>query len=653
MRLQVVEKLSWFNKPLIRNLTLVTILLYVLWLYFPPYSNSFIGDDYVQFWRIRKFIISPQKAYQIFNPLWTDWYFRPLQNLWFLANRLIFQLQPLAYYYLQLILHLVSATFVFALAKRLQLGNFFAIFATIIFAAVGHFQLTVAWISSIGNVLSSLMAFGGLVIYITYLQRPKKERLLFVTTLVIVVGILGHELGIILPLFLLGLRTLWPNKRRLTKIEASLYFLWMLIIGAYIYVQISRPNANVAVSGIDFPTIRSSLSPIGQVNFISTLFGRWFGIRSLILTDPLTAPSNTVELAIGIALIALLILLLIYVRSFSLATMVGIYWLTMQVALIYFALWLQGPELVDSRHIYSAWAGLSLFVAGLFQYLSFEARSAAFRNIRRDYLALASIFILAVIITFQFDKLESAQQAMVNHLERIASREMQLKKILPAITDDTRVYAKEFDLTAPYFAPVAAIWYDNPQLPGGSLTILKQERRLTDEHYLFDTDSRGLYNLMPELQQYPLTYLLARRPPVELLWLHEDIISLLNDSSFSDDQVVGPNDDRRLAFGIITKSPGWVSAQYTDRVPYGSKLAFAILGQPGQTFRIRLVEENGNETILFEQEILVGGQEIWHDFMLPVNEHWGRTISLFFELSSFNGEDLLEGYWSNPRFVLE
>ncbi len=73
---------------------LVLLFLFTVWLYLPDYSDSFVGDDFVQQWRIRKVIEDPIQAYRIFNPVWTDWYYRPMQNLWFLGNRLLFGVNP-------------------------------------------------------------------------------------------------------------------------------------------------------------------------------------------------------------------------------------------------------------------------------------------------------------------------------------------------------------------------------------------------------------------------------------------------------------------------------------------------------------------------------------------------------------------------------
>ena len=653
MRTQVSRGIKSLDIPLVRNFSLIALFLYTLWLYFPLYSDFFVGDDYVQFWRIREFIDSPVQAYKVFDPLWTDWYFRPLQHLWFLTNRLIFQLKPLAYYYIQLSLHLVAASLIFTLSRRIRLGNFFAFLATAIFAAGGLHQLSVAWISSIGNIISAIMAFSSLIAFLAYLDRPDKGQLLIYTSVLTFFGLLSHEMGIILPVFLIGLRVLWPEKRRVNRLEIFTFLVWMLIIVFYIYLQISRPNPNLSTAGINAKMLLSSLSPARQIDFLLTLIDQGFNFDKLVQIDPGGTGPNTLELTIGLLLPTLLLLWLCLVRKLNTAMMVGSYWLVVQLAFVYLALWLQRPDLLDSRHLYSAWAGLSVFVAGSFQFLIYRKAKSSHQYLASIYLPLVGSLIVLLFIIIQSDKIRSAQILIENHGRQIAKREQQLKDILPNVSDDTRLYAKNFDLTAPYFAPAAAVWYDNPKLAGGSLSILKQAKRITNKSYLFDTNATGIYNLMPELQEYHFTQFVWGQEPSQLLWLHENEIASLEASSFKSDQVIGPTSDKRLAFGLIYKASGWVSIQYDDRIPFGSYLAFAIMGEPGQSFRLILRRDNELEDILFEHTVSRAEQEGWQDFLLPVDDYWGQSVSLLFETNSNGREDPGPGYWSNPRFVME
>ncbi len=653
MRSWVSGALDSLKNPLIRNFSLIALLLYILWLYFPPYANFFVGDDYVQFWRIREFVDAPLRAYRVFNPLWTDWYFRPLQHLWFLINRLIFQLDPLAYYYLQLSLHLVAATLIFALSKKLRLGSFFAFLATAIFAAGGLHQLTIAWISSIGNIFSAIMTLSSLIVFLNYLNRPDKRRLLLYSSSLAFLGLLSHELGIILPIFLIGLRILWPVKKRVVSFEIFTLLAWVLIIILYIYLQISRPNANVSASGMNVEILISSLSPARQIGYLFALIAQWFDIDNPLLINPGVTRPATVELAIGLLLPGLFLLLLGLVRKLNMSMMFVAYWLVFQLAFVYFALWLERPEILDSRHLYSAWAALSVFIAGLFQFLLYRKAKSSSQSSPLNYRPLAGGLVVLLLLIIQHSQIKSFQASIENHVLQIASREQQLKDILPNVSSETRLYANNFDLTAPYFAPAAAIWYGNSKLEGGTLSTLKLAKRVTNDSYLFDTNVAGLYNLMPELQDYGLTRFIWSQGPEQLLWLHEDTNNRLDSSEFMGDQVIGPVDDKRLAFSLNSKASGWVSVRYDDQILFGSSLAFAIMGEPGQSFRLILRQDSELDDILFEYTISPAEQGGWQEFLLPVENYWGQSVSLLFETDSGGTEKLEPGYWSNPRFVMD
>src|SRR5690554_585154 len=85
------------------QLVLAAIILLAAALYLPPYKEAFVGDDYLHLGYIAGFLDNPLRSLRVFYPLWTTWYYRPLQNLWFLANRSLFALTPFGYYYLQVL----------------------------------------------------------------------------------------------------------------------------------------------------------------------------------------------------------------------------------------------------------------------------------------------------------------------------------------------------------------------------------------------------------------------------------------------------------------------------------------------------------------------------------------------------------------------
>ena len=137
---------------------LVVLLLLAAWLYLPPFAFTFIGDDFMQQWRIRMFLDAPLQVVRVLRPGWTDWYYRPLQHAWFLANRLAFGLNPFGYYLLQAWWHTLAVALLYRLARGLRLPAWAALLAAALFAFNGQHQLTVNWISSIAIIMGGVFS---------------------------------------------------------------------------------------------------------------------------------------------------------------------------------------------------------------------------------------------------------------------------------------------------------------------------------------------------------------------------------------------------------------------------------------------------------------------------------------------------------------
>ncbi|MFQ5421703.1 MAG: hypothetical protein ACE5EY_15225, partial [Anaerolineae bacterium] len=100
------------------KLIFIGLLLVTLIILMPPYADNFIGDDYFQLNRVMELAARPSAAWQVLNPFWQPWYYRPWQNGWILANRLIFGFNPFGYYWLQILMHLLVMALLYRVGRR-------------------------------------------------------------------------------------------------------------------------------------------------------------------------------------------------------------------------------------------------------------------------------------------------------------------------------------------------------------------------------------------------------------------------------------------------------------------------------------------------------------------------------------------------------
>jgi hypothetical protein len=91
----------------------VGLILTAALLYFPPYAWAWVGDDYVQLGYVLGFLERPFTAIQLFNPYSLPWYYRPLQNGWFLVNRLVFGLNPAVFYWQMALWHALAVALMY------------------------------------------------------------------------------------------------------------------------------------------------------------------------------------------------------------------------------------------------------------------------------------------------------------------------------------------------------------------------------------------------------------------------------------------------------------------------------------------------------------------------------------------------------------
>jgi hypothetical protein len=609
-----------------------SVLLLCTWFYLPPYWDSFVGDDFVQQWRIRELISSPTRAYQVFHPFWTTWYYRPLQHLWFLANRLTFSLNPFAYYYLQLCWHLLAVCLLYRLARLLRLPAWAGLLTAVLFAINGQHQPTVSWISSIAIVMGTFFSLAAAVAYLCYLDpwqpgqpqtaatakgkiRTHPRLPAFPSWLwqmlslgFCLLAMLAHEEGVLAPLFLFAIWRTQPVRPSIRRADVFFFAASGLLLAGYLALQIIRPNVHIVVEGAYYGRLLTALQPGNMGQFALEIIGRWALLEQFDLPALVAQRMGRATVACG-----MLVLAIIGFWRGRRSVRLGLIWAGLHLGFIYFGLWSQRPELFDGRHLYNAWVGVSLFLGGGLAQLSLRLASRK----QQWQAATALLFAAFVFLGLHLWQIEQGMAGFHRLTQRVQAAEAQMKAILPTATEETEVFAARFLLTPSYFAPVAGVWYGRPGLGGGSLDALKQYKTLSPHFYLFDYADGQLYNLAPELQQHLQTILLWRHEP-EIHWQKEGATVPLSPGEVAADKLIITRDVPRLAMGVR--------------------------GKPGHTFRILV-----NTDTLFTHTVQPGEAD-WQEVLLPLDEYTNEMVLIQLQLM---GDTNTTGYWANPRLVNE
>lgn len=630
----------------------IALFLMSVLIYLPPYDQSFVGDDYLHLGYIADFLQQPITVLHVFNPLWTDWYYRPLQNVWTLICRLLFGLNPFGYYYLQTLWHLLAAAALVALAKRFFHHATAIVVTLALFLIHSHHHDVVAWISSISVIMSTTFALLAVVIYVNYLRGRSRPSRLLAVALLALLSMLSHEEGVLLPPFLLATHLLIRRRRRLARPEAIFFLALFILALALGLVHFSRPNSTITLYEQSGQQWLAALDPHKIAGFMLTVAARWLllnkSVAGLTVYGAITGiPSLTILLAFAIAAA----LIIAFWRGGKLLRL-AFAWIALHLGFLYLAVWLQKPELFAGRHLYSSWAFTTLVVSHLgvrglawtrssHQDPSHVVRLPFNRTACRRLLFSLLAFLLAANVAFIADD----QRAWHDHVNRVAAVETQMKQLIPTVSQDTQIYAHRFVLL-PAFTPfAAAAWYAEPGLTGGSLDKMRRQAWVTDETYLLDYEGEQLYNLLPDLQNHGQTSILWQEP-------HAAVTGQAmpgESATYTLQQVAGPSDARRLAIRLSPPPVGWLSLTYDVDPPPRARLATAVLGEAGTVFRVRLVSADGSGRLAASVSVTGATAGAWQSLSIPLDVGGQTARQLLLEVSGPPSP----AYWSTPRLTLD
>ncbi|MCX6287023.1 MAG: tetratricopeptide repeat protein [Bacteroidetes bacterium] len=128
----------------------------------------------------------------------------PLPLFTFAIEYRIFGLNPFIFHLSNLFLHLLCTVLVFLLLKKLRLKPLFAGIGSLIFALHPMHVESVVWLSERKDLLYSLFYFSSLLVYIRYIELPRKRYLFYFTSLFLfLLSLFSKITAVTLPIVLL------------------------------------------------------------------------------------------------------------------------------------------------------------------------------------------------------------------------------------------------------------------------------------------------------------------------------------------------------------------------------------------------------------------------------------------------------------------
>ncbi len=630
------------------RLGLVALILATAVIYMPPFIRSFVGDDYIQFDYVKRFVIEPATILQVFNPNAVPWYFRPTQNIWFWLNRLILGWEPFGYYIILLWFHALAVALMYRVARQFRLGVAAALLTAVLFAIHPHWVDVVTWISSVAIVMGVIFSLAAVSGMMGYLRRPSNPRLLLVFFITLL-ALLTHEETVLLPPFLLLLLIMWrleigdwrlKRERKQSLIsnlqslispkELLIFGLLAFLTAVLIFIQFTRPNPTVQIGERTLADWLVYLQWPEVAEFVLVTAYRFSFVHGVLGLSGFGA--NLFVAAVGFGLV-------VWLWQGNWVVRYWLLWALAHLFFIYWALWSQLPNLYAGRHIYQAGIGLALAIGGTVQMI-FNAKGQRRKGGKgrrkkgerrwgweRVVLVVVGVLLTAVLI-HHLREIRVSQRAWLANVTEEEEAKTQLSDLLPALSPEAHIFSFRFPILPDFTRSVMQVWYDVwLERPGGSLKHLAAHGRADPTFIVLDYDNGQVYNLMPELAENE-----------ETLFLWVDQVEQM--------KVVAAENGRRLAIPI-TPTPGeWPGHKYAVNVTEGLVLQTAVLAQPDIAYRLRLDGDT-----LFEQEALsADSPAVWVDVTIPLADRLGERVEVWLEATAVNETDQL-AYWANPRLV--
>ena len=186
---------------------LAAILVATVAVYLPSLRNGWVADDWAEFvdnklihsW---SFILNSFRYdswwFRVPDRLPQSPYYRPLQNVWFAANTLLFGTHPAPWHLARIVLHAVAVILCFRVAQLLTGEVAVGLLTAAIFGVMPAHVGGVVWASAIPEPLSTTFELGAMLFLIG--RKPGWSRGLFIASILYALAILAHESAILFPL---------------------------------------------------------------------------------------------------------------------------------------------------------------------------------------------------------------------------------------------------------------------------------------------------------------------------------------------------------------------------------------------------------------------------------------------------------------------
>ncbi|MFZ3342257.1 MAG: tetratricopeptide repeat protein [Terriglobales bacterium] len=207
-------------------------------------------------------------------------FYRPIAFLWLRLNYACFGLNPAGWHFAMLAGHVLMTYLVFAVVKKLTNHCTTAMIAGLLFGLHPVHVENVAWLSSVGDLLMSVLLLGSFLAYLKFRDRGKTKIWLGISLLLFALALLSKETAAVFPLLILAfsITSISPLTFQKASLKSVLSEAWVsipyfIILAGYLAIRL--------------PMLHGVASPTTPLPWTTMLFtwpsAVWFDVNHLLL----------------------------------------------------------------------------------------------------------------------------------------------------------------------------------------------------------------------------------------------------------------------------------------------------------------------------------------------------------------------------------
>ncbi len=254
-------KKAFFSLFTSQTMIIVSILLLTLVAFGAFLNNFFVADDFVWLHWAATALPSDLPKYFIQSG---DFFYRPLDKVIVYFLYAVFSFQPQGYHLFTLLLHFLTATGVYFLAKKLSGNKLVGTLTALLFILHPAHSENIFWFSTLSDDLSSLAIIYMMLTFIAF--REKKSVLAYVLAIVLsAIAFASYEITVVIPFILIALDIfiLKPKK------NLNTYLTYLPFVLLFILYFVIRLVSHSFFGGGDYSYHLSRMLP----NIVGNVFG--------------------------------------------------------------------------------------------------------------------------------------------------------------------------------------------------------------------------------------------------------------------------------------------------------------------------------------------------------------------------------------------